>query len=119
MVRKIYLKVRSLKDLRIYLSHSENSFETDRDIVYRIFKKCIAKSSELQFYCEERNIFWLEDYQLAALLILKTLKQIPENFPDSQSLDSLFPKDEDEVPKEDTKFIVDLFRKTITQSEKP
>jgi N utilization substance protein B len=118
MVRKICLKVRNLKDLRIYLGHNENSFETDRDIVYRIFKKCISKSSELQFYCEERNIFWVEDYQLAALLILKTLKQIPENFPESQSLDSLFPKDEDDDPKEDTKFIVELFRKTIAQSEK-
>jgi len=118
MVRKIYLKVRNLKDLRNYFNQDENSFEADRDIVYRIFKKCISKSSELQFYCEERNIFWVEDYQSAALFILKTLKQIPENFPDSQSLVSLFPKDEDDDPKEDKKFIVELFRKTIGQSEK-
>jgi N utilization substance protein B len=118
MVRKIYLKVRNLKDLRNYFNQSESSFEADRDIVYRIFKKCISKSSELQFYCEERNIFWVEDYQSAALFILKTLKQIPENFPSTQSLVSLFPKDEDDDPKEDKKFIVELFRKTIAQSEK-
>ncbi len=118
MVRKIYLKVRNLKDLRNYFNQSESSFEVDRDIVYRLFKKCIAKSSELQFFCEERNIFWVEDYQSAALFVLKTLKQIPENFSDSHSLVSLFPKDEDDDPKEDTKFIVGLFRKTISQSEK-
>jgi N utilization substance protein B len=118
MVRKIYLKVRNLKDLRSYFNQDETSFEADRDIVYRIFKKCISKSSELQFYCEERNIFWVEDYQSAALFILKTLKQIPENFPDSQSLVTLFPKDEDDDPKEDKKFIVELFRKTIARSEK-
>jgi N utilization substance protein B len=118
MVRKIYLKVRNLKDLRNYFIQSESTFEADRDIVYRIFKKCISKSTELQFYCEERNIFWVEDYQSAALFILKTLKQIPENFPESQSLVSLFPKDEDDDPKEDKKFIVELFRKTIAQSEK-
>jgi N utilization substance protein B len=118
MVRKIYLKVRNLKDLRNYFSKSERSFEVDRDIAYRIFKKCISKSAELQFYCEERNIYWVEDYQSAALFILKTLKQIPENFPDTQSLVSLFPKDEDDDPKEDKKFIVELFQKTIAQSEK-
>jgi N utilization substance protein B len=118
MVRKIYLKVRNLKDLRTYLTTSEISFEADRDIVYRIFKKCISKSSELQFYCEERNIFWVEDYQSAALFILKTLKQIPENFPETSSLVSLFPKDEDDDPKDDKKFIVDLFQKTVAQSDK-
>ena len=118
MVRKIYLKVRSLKDLRTYFNQTESSFEDDRDIVYRIFKKCISKSTELQFYCEERNIFWVEDYQSAALFILKTLKQIPENFLETQSLDSLFPKDEDDDPKEDKKFIVELFQKTIAQSDK-
>jgi N utilization substance protein B len=118
MVRKIYLKVRNLKDLRTYFNHPESSFESDRDIVYRIFKKCISKSTELQFYCEERNIFWIEDYQSAALFILKTLKQIPENFQDTQSLVALFPKDEDDDPKEDKKFIAELFQKTIAQSDK-
>lgn len=118
MVRKIYLKVRNLKDLRTYFNQPESSFESDRDIVYRIFKKCISKSTELQFYCEERNIFWIEDYQSAALFILKTLKQIPENFQDTQSLVALFPKDEDDDPKEDKKFIAELFQKTIAQSDK-
>lgn len=118
MVRKICMKVRNLKDLRTYFNQTENSFEADRDIVYRIFKKCISKSAELQFYCEERYIFWVEDYQSAALFVLKTLKQIPQNFPDTQSLVSLFPKDEDDDPKEDQKFIVELFKKTIAQSNK-
>ena len=118
MVRKICLKVRNLKDLRTYFNQPESSFEADRDIVYRIFKKCISKSTELQFYCEERNIFWVEDYQSAALFILKTLKQIPENFQETQSLVSLFPKDEDDDPKEDKKFIAELFQKTIAQSDK-
>lgn len=117
MVRKIYMKVKNLKDLRTYYNQTENSFEADRDIVYRIFKKCISKSTELQFYCEERNLFWVEDYQSAALFILKTLKQFPENFPDTQSLVSLFPKDEDDDPREDNKFISELFKKTIAQSD--
>jgi len=117
MVRKIFLKIRGLKDLRTYFGQTERSFENDRDIVYRIFKKCISKSAELQYYCEERNLFWVEDYQAAALFILKTLKQIPEDFSNTQSLVSLFPKDEDDDPKEDKNFIAELFQKTIAQTD--
>ena len=116
MVRKIYLKIRNSKDLMEYLDSDDHSFEADRDILYRLFKKYIAKSSELHFYCEERNIFWSEDYQSAALFVLKSLKLIPEKFPSSRSLLSLFPKDEEDDPKDDKKFIVGLFRKTIIQS---
>ena len=116
MVRKIYMKLKSLKDLRVYFNQEETSFEADRDIVYRIFKKCISKSAELHFYCEERNIFWAEDYQSAALFILKTLKQIPENFSETEPLTSLFPKEDGDDSKEDRKFISELFKKTIAQS---
>jgi transcription antitermination protein NusB len=117
MVRKIYMKVKNLKDLKEYLGKPGSGFEEERDIVYRIFKKCISKSAELQFYCEERNIYWSEDYQSAALFILKTIKQIPEHFPDTMTLVSLFPKDDDDDPKEDRKFIGELFQKTIAQSD--
>jgi len=118
MVRKIYLKIKNSKDLKEYLEATGESFEADRDILYRLFKKYIAKSTELHFYCEDRNIFWTEDYQSAALFVLKTLKQIPANFPVTKSLVSLFPKDDEDDPKEDRKFIVELFKKTIGQSDK-
>ena len=117
MLRKIHLKIRNSKDLKEYFKSDQPSFEEDREIVYKLFKKFIARSNELQFFCEERNIFWIDDYQSAALLVMKTIRQIPETFAENMSLPSLFVKDEDDNPEDDQKFIVDLFRVTIGQSE--
>lgn len=117
MIRRITQKVRNSKDLKKYLESETTSFEEDREVVYRIFKKFIAKSTELQFFCEERNIFWTDDFQGVALFILKTIKLIPQNFGEKDSLLSLFLKDEDDAPSEDRKFILELFRKTIANSE--
>jgi len=117
MLRKIHLKIRNSKDLKEYFKSEQPSFEEDREIVYKLFKKFIARSNELQFFCEERNIFWIDDYQSAALLVMKTIRQIPETFAENTSLPTLFVKDEDDNPEDDQKFIVDLFRVTIGQSE--
>lgn len=117
MLRKIHLKIRNSKDLKEYLKSDKHSFEEDREIVYKLFKKYISRSSELQFYCEERNIFWVDDYQSAALLVMKTIRQIPDGFAENSSFTSLFEKDADDDPADDQKFIVELFRKTIGQSE--
>ena len=117
MLRKIHLKIRNSKDLKEYLKSEKPSFAEDREIVYKLFKKFIARSNELQFFCEERNIFWTDDYQSAALLVMKTIRQIPEEFTEKSSLLSLFEKDEEDDPEDDQKFIVELFRKTIGQSD--
>lgn len=118
MIRKLFLKVRNSKDLKEYLASSTSSFEEDKDFIYKIFRKYFAKSAELQFYCEEKSIFWTDDFQSASLFILKTIKMLSENFSTKTSFLSLFEKDQDDNPDDDKKFIVDLFHKTIAQSDK-
>lgn len=117
MIRKVFMKIRESKDLKEYLESGNNSFEEDSEIVYKIFRKFIAKSPELQFFCEERSIFWYDDFQAAALFVLKTIKMIKADFPPSDSLISLFVKDEDDDPDEDIRFIKDLFHKCISQDD--
>lgn len=117
MIRKIFTKVKNSKDLKEYLNTTDTTFEQDRDFVYKIFRKYFSKSSELQYYCEEKSIFWYDDFQSAALFILKTIKLLGPEFPEKKSLTQLFEKDEDDNPADDKKFIIDLFLKTISQSE--
>jgi transcription antitermination protein NusB len=117
MLRKIHLKIRNSKDLKEYLKSGNPSAGEDREIVYKLFKKFIARSTELQYFCEEKSIFWTDDYQSAALLVMKTIRQIPESFAETSQLSSLFEKDEDDDPADDRDFIVELFRKTIGQSD--
>lgn len=118
MLRKIHLKIRNSKDLKEYLKAEQTTYQEDREIIYKLFKKFIARSAELQFHCEERNIFWIDDYQSAALLVMKTIRLIPEEFTENSLLASLFEKEDDQDdPEDDKKFIRDLFRETIRQSD--
>jgi len=117
MIRKVFLKMRNSKDFKDYLNSGNSSFKEDKEIVYKLFRKFIARSSELQYYCEERSIHWTNDYELAALFIQKTIQLIPEQFTDETMFASLLNKEEDDDPADDQRFILELFRKTIFHSE--
>ncbi len=117
MVRKIYQKLKASKDLADYLNSEANTYEEDQIFLERLFRKFIAKSPELQSYFEERNIFWDDDFEVAAVFVLKTIKLMSESFSVRDSLPGLFTRDQDDDPDEDRKFILDLFRKTIINSE--
>ena len=117
MVRKIYQKLKASKEYAAYMQSETSNYAEDQDFVEKLFRKFIAKSSEFQFYCEERNIFWEDDFEVAAIFVIKTIKLVPEEFARHEKLIELFKKDVDDDPEEDRKFILGLFRKTISKSE--
>jgi N utilization substance protein B len=117
MVRKIYQKLKASKDLAEYLGSGESSYREDQDFLEKLFRKFVAKSPDLQFYFEERNIFWDDDFEVAAVFVLKTIKLMSESFEERDSLTALLTKGQEPDPDDDRKFIIDLFRKTIMSSE--
>jgi transcription antitermination protein NusB len=117
MIRKVFLKMRNSKDMKEYLNSGNSSFQEDKEIVYKLFRKFIARSPELQYYCEERSIHWYGDYDLAALFIQKTIQLVPEQFTEEKAFTSLLNKEEDDDPADEQQFILELFRKTIFHSE--
>jgi transcription antitermination protein NusB len=117
MVRKIFQKIRTSKILQEYLDSGVDSFEEDLEVVWKIFRKYIEKSQELRFYCEERSIFWYDDFDTAAGFVLKTIKLIPPTFTENDDLTLLFGKTDPEEIAEDRKYIRELFHKTINHSE--
>jgi N utilization substance protein B len=117
MVRKVYLKIRESRDMKSYLENGKSSFREDKEIVYQVFRKAIAKSEALQFCLEEKNIHWSIDFDAVILFVLKTIRMLPEDFPSTSSLIGLFRKEEEDDPAGDRKFITGLFRKVITGSD--
>ena len=117
MVRKVYQKIKASKDLTDYLNSGVSSYHEDQDFLEKLFRKFIAKSGDFQSYCEERSIFWDDDFEVAAVFVLKTIKLISESFTEKDSLTSLFSKDQEDDPDEDRKFILELFRKTIMNTD--
>ena len=116
MIRKVFMKLRSSKDLKEYLSDESVTFEKEREIVYKLFRKYIAKSAEFKSFCEEKDIYWEDDFDLAALFNQKTIQMIPEQFSEKDHFTDLFARDEDESADEVHEFIIQLFRKTIANS---
>ena len=117
MVRKVQQKLKTSKDLSDYLNSGVSSFEEDQDFAGKLFRKFIVKSGDLESFCEERNIHWADDYDVAAIFILKSFKLMNVNFSERDSLPGLLTKDSGTDEADDRKFLLDLFRKTIKHSE--
>ncbi|MCK9219976.1 MAG: transcription antitermination factor NusB [Bacteroidales bacterium] len=117
MVRKTYQKIKASKDYLAYIHSEVSSYREDQDFLEKLFRKYIAKSSDLQFFCEERNIHWVDDFELVAVFVLKTIKLLPESWGEKDTLMDLFNKEHETDPDDDRKFIRDLFMKTIAQSD--
>ncbi|MDP4280972.1 MAG: transcription antitermination factor NusB [Bacteroidota bacterium] len=118
MIRGIFNKIKAGKEYSEYLNSGNKSFDEDREIVFRLFKKYIARSAALQSYFEEKNIYWADDFDAACVFVLKTIRLIREDHSPENSFPELFKKMDGDDPEDDRRFIVNLFRFTIGQSEK-
>jgi len=116
-VRKVYQKLKSSKDHADYLGSGTASYREDQLFLEKLFRKFIARSADLQYYFEERSIYWYDDFDAAALFVIKTIKSMTESFGEHEPLTGLLSRDQEDDPAEDRKFILDLFRITIARSD--
>lgn len=117
MIRKLYVKIRESEDYKTYMESDKNTFEDDKNILSKIIKKFISKDEILQFYYEEKSIYWSDDFYTANLLVLKTLKSFPEDSDEQTPLPSLLTGSKFEENNEDRSFLVQLYRKVILRSD--
>jgi len=117
MVRKVYLKIKNSKELSEYLKSENSSYQEDSEFMIRVFRKFLAKSGDFRSFCEERFLFWSDDFDIASLFILKMLKLLNENFSENDILADLFHKEHPDYFADDQKFIQELFRRTIMHSD--
>jgi len=116
MIRKFMTEIRESKEFKDYLSAPESSFEDDKEIFVKIYKKFLAKSEILQFYYEEKSIYWSDDFHASNLLAIKTIKSWEPSWDNRVKLPLFFNDSSSRKDDEDKEFIVNLFRKTILRS---
>jgi len=116
MIRKFMTEIRESKEFKDYLSAPESSFEDDKEIFVKIYKKFLAKSEILQFYYEEKSIYWSDDFHASNLLAIKTIKSWEPSWDNRVKLPLFFNDSSSRKDDEDKEFIVNLFRKTISRS---
>lgn len=118
LIRKIFNKLKESSDYKKYLEATEDNFINDKAIVVKIFKKFIFPSEVLQSICEERSIYWVDDFDSAAIMVLKAIESFNESFDAYTSFPALYKNMDERGRSEDLEFIKILFRKTIINSSK-
>ena len=95
-----------------YLAKTDDTIQTDKDIIKFIFKKVILKSSLAEQVFEDKFIYWPTDKEVLQALIAKTFKNFAsENFAENKLA---------EISgnwTEDREFVVNLFEQTIRHDE--
>ena len=99
----------------IYKEYMENespsSYEEDRELWRKIYKRIIFNNPELDQVLEDQSLYWNDDKEIVDTFVLKTIKRFEES---NGSKQELLPEFKDE---EDLDFARRLFRRTILNAD--
>jgi N utilization substance protein B len=112
LLRKFFRQLSETEEYRQYMAAEKTSYEQDREVVLRLFKRHLINFTDLHDFFEERSIYWVDDLDLVASMTLKTFKSFEVDSDVFLALLPLWKEPEDEMP-----FVTTLFRKAITQGE--
>lgn len=116
MVRKFYNQLRETDAYGSYMVSAKPGFEADKKLLLYIVEDLFTDFELLQFYYEEKSIFFADDYHLVSHLLINFLRFFDRNFNENTPLPTIIKTDKDEV-NEDMIFVKELFRKTVYKSE--
>lgn len=114
MFRLFYNEIREGTDYEKYMQADKCTYDDDRNILIKLIRTHFFPSDLLQSFFEEKNIHWVDDFDTAMLMVMKTLKMFNSKQDEHTPLPELYEDEESE--KEDKDFARDLFRKTIIHS---
>ena len=106
--------IEEIEKSNIFLSYCkshDNSFESDKDFIIKIFKKIIASNAKLYEFFEEAEISWVNDLPLINSLVLIALKKIQKRSRKSTILTKIYKN------VEDSEFGVNLIQQAILNKE--
>lgn len=94
------------------LLKQETTFKEDKDFLLGIYKKIIAPNEKLYEYFEDKNITWIDDLPVVNTYIVKVIKNLKQEMPETKLLPELFKDDEDK------QFGIELLNKTLLNLSK-
>ncbi|SDI49640.1 transcription antitermination factor NusB [Mucilaginibacter sp. P25] len=112
LAKSLFIILKNSPEYAEYLAKTDDTLQTDKDIIKFIFKKVILKSSLAEQVFEDRFIFWPVDKDVLQALIAKTFKNFSH---DDYKLNQLAEITGNWV--EDRDFVVNLFQQSIRYNE--
>ena len=93
------------------MASETSSYEEDREVWRKIYKKIIFNNAELDQVLEDQSLYWNDDKEIVDTFVLKTIKRFEEKNGAKQELLPEFKDDEDQD------FARRLFRRAILNSD--
>jgi N utilization substance protein B len=112
LVRAVFNKIHSSDLYQKYIDENNPDLIASVNFIVKMFKDYVVNSEVLLSYMEEKSIFWIEDIDLIASMIVKSLKRSKENNGVVEIL-SLFKEE-----KEEKAFYKNLFHNAIVNRDK-
>ena len=110
-VKSLCEKIMDSDIYKEYMASETSSYEEDRELWRKIYKRIIFNNPELDQVLEDQSLYWNDDKEIVDTFVLKTIKRFDEKNGVKQEL---LPEFKDE---EDQDFARRLFRRTILNAD--
>ena len=110
-VKALCEKIMNSDIYKEYMASETSSYEEDRELWRKIYKRIIFNNEELDQVLEDQSLYWNDDKEIVDTFVLKTIKRFEEKNGPKQEL---LPEFKDE---EDQDFARRLFRRTILNAD--
>ncbi|MEN0053768.1 MAG: transcription antitermination protein NusB [Mucilaginibacter sp.] len=108
LAKSLFIILKNAPEYAEYLAKTDDTIQTDKDIIKFIFKKVILKSSLAEQVFEDKFIFWPVDRDVLQALIAKTFKNFASEDAKQNHLAEITGN-----WTEDREFVVNLFAQSI------
>ena len=109
---KMFREVEASAEHVAYMGETTKDYRRDQGYLVRLFTDVVANSESLQEVFDARTIYWLEDLDLAASMVKRSLELVREGSNTDSVLDDLT-RDR----QEEQEFVSTLFRRSIQLGE--
>lgn len=97
VVKVLYEDIVEAEFFSDYMNSDTDSYENDKDIWKKIYKKIILQSEEFDNSIEDQSIYWVDDIELVLSFVIKTIKKFEQDKGAFQPLLPMFKDEDDKV----------------------
>ena len=110
-IKRLFDVIQESDIYKEYMAAETSSYEEDREVWRKIYKKILFNNDELDQVLEDQSLYWNDDKEIVDTFVLKTIKRFEEQ---NGAKQELLPEFKDE---EDKDFARRLFRRTILNAD--
>ena len=111
LIKEVYTRLIESEEYEAYMNAEEHGYAEDKRLVTFIYYHIVFSSERLDSIMEEQSIYWNDDLEFITSMIIKTFKKFKEDDKPDKPLMELYKN------KEDSDYVVKLYRQTILHRE--